>query len=267
MIILSRHLICILSVVLVSAIAIEVAGSLRSPTRIASRQTLADILPREIKGWNVRDQPIASTEEMKRAVGELLNYDDAVFRSYSRSEMEIDVYVAYWHQGKIAARLVGGHTPDVCWEGDGWRRVATLNGGFEIDGQALYPGRARCFEANGARRYVVFWHFDHGQLYRYSNYTFPPWWAMFCDLKEDGLNLRAEQYFIRISSTMSLEESFRSDAVHQVVSALGPLVLYRRNVTSSKIQRTRYWEVGKVHNWPTEPEMEISTSEKGGRHL
>jgi hypothetical protein len=66
------------------------------------------------------EEEIAATPEMKRAVDELLNFDDAAFFTYTKGEDRVSVYIAYWKPGTMPQRLVSGHTPDVCWVGNVW---------------------------------------------------------------------------------------------------------------------------------------------------
>jgi hypothetical protein len=90
-----------------------------------------DLVPKQEElppGWTVEYKPIADTPEMKKAVAELLNYDDAVYAVYSNGTRHLSVYIAYWTPGKMAQRLVAGHTPDVCWVGAGWRIVEAKSG-------------------------------------------------------------------------------------------------------------------------------------------
>jgi hypothetical protein len=208
------------------------------PTPPATLQIpLANLLPSKIEGWTAKDQPIAESEEMKKAVGELLNYDDALFRTYSQGPVTFSVYIAYWKPGKMSPRLVATHTPDVCWVGNGWKCTARdLNyfiPRFEPEPmsrqQALKsfpPAQAGTYELNGDVQHVLFWHIHNGKIVNYATGRQPPLWAPLSDLWREGLNLRGEQFFIRISSNVPAETFARTIAFHRVINALaGPLTV------------------------------------------
>lgn len=190
-------------------------------------QPLYNLLPKTIEGWTVKDQPIAETEEMKKAVGEVLNYDDAIFRTYTQGSTSIAVYVAYWKPGKMSPRLIAAHTPDVCWIGAGWKCTAR-----DFAYQVNYPehlvhqAQAGTYEIAGNAQHVLFWHIHNGHIVSYDIAGIPPWWASLSDLWKEGLNQRGEQFFIRISSNLAIEEALRTNVLNQTVKALGSLALY-----------------------------------------
>jgi hypothetical protein len=175
--------------------------------------TLARKLPASLAGGGVRDDPIAATEEMKKAVGELLNFNDGVFRIYQLPDARLSVYVAWWEAGRMSPRLVATHTPDVCWPGNGWVRDRTaeaklgaLSGEFGATNFA--PGEARVFLMQGKPEYVVFWHKVGDEMLSYKTGFAPPWWAWLDEMWRAGLNLRKEQLFVRISSDKPLQETW-----------------------------------------------------------
>ena len=171
---------------------------------------LAQLLPPALAGGTTRDEPIATTEEMKKAVGELLNYDDAVFRIYEEPGYRLSVYLAWWRPGRMSPRLVATHTPDVCWPGNGWerdqfaeRKLRALSSKLAATGFA--GGECRVFTLNGMPEYVVFWHKVGSEMLSYRNGWAPPWWALFDEIWRNGLDLRKEQLFVRISSDKPIE--------------------------------------------------------------
>ena len=180
-------------------------------------------------GVVVREVAIASTEEMKRAVVELLNYDDAICRTYEARGVRLTVYVAEWAPGKMAPRLVAGHTPDVCWPGSGWERrideEAKCRAFNDILAEGgLRPGALRVFARANVVEYVIYWHQVGEKFDLYGSHGSPPWWAMLADVWHEGWGPAREQRFIRISSNRPLEEVWplpEFAPVHAALSLLG----------------------------------------------
>ena len=106
---------------LVAALAFVAVGS-ALPPRQAFHGALKDLVPKaeELPRWTLEYCPVAETAEMQKAVGEMLNFDDAVYAIYNNGALRISLYAAYWSPGKMSHRLIAGHTPDVCWVGGGW---------------------------------------------------------------------------------------------------------------------------------------------------
>jgi hypothetical protein len=235
-----------LSLVLVIAIALVTYTALRPLPQPSLTHPLTSVIPDQIPGWVVKDLPIAETEEMKKAVGELLNYDDAVYRNYTQGQTTISVYVAYWKPGKMSPRLIAGHTPDVCWVGNGWSctardfayQVNLEPGANSLELRAnssqltapssqLKPAQAGTYEISGNVQHVLFWHLHHGELVGYNTGTQPPWYAGLTDLWHGGFNQRGEQFFIRIASNVPMPEAIKTEALRNALQALGPLGINR----------------------------------------
>jgi hypothetical protein len=126
-------------------------------------KALAGILPRTLAGFDAHDEPIAATDEMKRAVGELLNFSDAAYRIYQAPGRRMSVYVAWWEAGRMSPRLVAAHTPDVCWPVVGWTRSPERERnlyrlGVALAQEAFAPAEMRVFVTSEKPEYVVFWH-------------------------------------------------------------------------------------------------------------
>lgn len=186
-------------------------------------EPLSSILPAALAGWQVRDEPVAETEEMKRAVAGMLNFDEALVRVYQRGHLQISVYVAYWRPGRSHPRLVAQHTPDVCWTGAGWQ----MKEAWEIrlplaGGQQTRPSQARIFEQPNRKLYVHYWHLVGGETYHSSN---AQGLTFFRYLREDLLEGQREQYFIRVSCTAPLNELRDDPLMVQVWQALAKLGL------------------------------------------
>lgn len=201
---------------LIAAIILVVYGSTQLPEpRFTGR--LHDLLPAAPSGWTMKEKPIADSEELKQAVGELLNYDDGVFVDYTNTSGDrLSVYIAYWTPGKMSHRLVAGHTPDICWEAAGWIKTkagptpelsirSASSHSLELPTSTqIPPGEDRIFTAQATTEYVWFWHIVGDHIKSYGTGYTPKWYAPLTDLLEQGLNQREEQFFIRLSSKTPL---------------------------------------------------------------
>lgn len=183
---------------------------------------LEDMLPSEaeIPGWKMKCEEIVTIPEMRRQVSEALNYDDAAYVSYIRDKDRISVYIAYWKPGRMSHRLIGGHTPDVCWVANGWEVLRKRSGVIlpPVAGRAVQPVEAREMRFGNMRESVFFWHLVGAEVEIYLDAA-PPWYAMFTDLVRHRLKQRQEQFFLRISSTLP-EAGWQTEVVGQVVSKL-----------------------------------------------
>ena len=178
---------------------------------------LSALLPSQIAGWTVVDEPVASSEEVKRAVEWGLNFDEAIVRTYRRGADRLSVYVAYWSPGRFPPRLVAQHTPDYCWTGVGWdmRNLGAL--ALELpNGNASQQAQYREFRRSGQKLFVAYWHLVGGRLSGFaqgaesaSQNVFDNWWQ---ELRLGS----AEQYFIRIAASEPLPQ-FPSDSPLPVV--------------------------------------------------
>lgn len=216
----NRILSILLGLVLMVAVVFQIIGEKASGSAIV-RRPLREQIASNVPGWKVADHALADSEEMKKSVGELLNYDDAIFRRYSSGRSEFDVYVAYWRPGKMSQRLVAGHTPDVCWVAAGWTLqsydVRSLN---SDTGGVLPPAQYRVFESAGGKRHVVFWHFSGQEVVSYEPGKSPPWWTPLTDLLRQGFHQRREQFFIRISSEEPMENLLSNAGFREVLRSL-----------------------------------------------
>ena len=90
----------------------------------------------------------------------------------------------------------------------------------------MHQAQAGTYEIAGNAQHVLFWHIHNGHIVSYDIAGIPPWWASLSDLWKEGLNQRGEQFFIRISSNLAIEEALRTNVLNQTVKALGSLALY-----------------------------------------
>jgi EpsI family protein len=181
------------------------------------------MLPLTVAGWETRDEPVADTVEMKRAVTEMLNFDEAIVRTYRRGDLTVSVYVAYWRPAKVHPRLVAQHTPDVCWTGAGWQMSDPKLLRFPLSlTEKTVPGNFRVFEQNRYRLNVVYWHLIGGGI---DHATESQGMTFFRNLLDDLREKQREQYFIRISHNLT-DNQVSSEALFSIIlEALRPLGL------------------------------------------
>ena len=206
---------------LISAIGLVTYGSLQVPTP-TFHGNLRDLLPPPPPGWTVKDKPIADSPEMKEAVAEILNFDDGVLVEYTQGTTRLSVYIAHWQPGRMSHRLIAGHTPDVCWVNGGWKKISAerLPPQNTADGRPIPAGERRIFSANGTEEHVWFWHMVGVLSKSYQTGDSPPWYAALTDLWERGLNQRDEQFFIRLSSNLKIEELNDSPILNNVLARI-----------------------------------------------
>ncbi len=192
-----------------------------------SIKAFTELLPRanELPGWSASQRPVADTEEMTRAVAELLNYDAGGFVTYTNGDLQISIYAAYWKPSRMSPRLVASHTPDVCWMGNGWVCQSAAFAELEVaNGQALRVKRRVFADPVGVPQHVLFCHLVGGFPRDYGQFGTPPWYAFLSELRWGGLNLREEQLFFRISSNHPFETFSDAAPVRLFMSRLGPFL-------------------------------------------
>lgn len=209
--------------VLIIAIIMSVIGS-RAHKSSKFTKNLKEIVPHSdtIGDWSVTYRPISETAEVKAMVDELINYDDAVYVRFTRNDWWIDVYIAYWNPGKMSYRAIAGHTPDVCWVGQGWncqlRTVVKIIPENRTAIQGLQM-QHRIYTLSGEVVHVIFCHIVDGELLSYQTADgIPPWHSMFTDLWKRGLWQKKEQSFLRISSNRVLDDLRKVPPVRKLLA-------------------------------------------------
>lgn len=217
--VLGRVALCALSGLLLAVIVVQ---ALPKPEVYHYELTkpLQEWLPEALPGWTVEDVSIASTPEVQEAVDELLNFTDGIYRIYKSDAGQIKVYIAYWVPGKMDPRLVGVHSPDVCWVGAGWKQVGdkerrTLSASSD---KKLTDGHNRTFEIESQREEVVFWHLVGGERSRYlePGERFWTWGEVF----RNPMAPRQEQFFVRISTGGKLDAVADTPMMKTIVERL-----------------------------------------------
>lgn len=189
--------------------------------------------PEEIAGWTLIKHPVSETPEMKKTIEKTLGYDDSLYIIYKKGDLRVSMYVSYWAPGKMSHRLIGGHTPDVCWVGGGWQQLARgieyVN--FPEEGNSLMVEH-RVFSINGQTEHVVFCHLVGGWPISYQTHAQPPWYAMFSDLLGRGVAQREEQLFLRISSDRAFGQFIGTPPVQMFFKRLSVEVANMRRASS-----------------------------------
>ena len=182
---------------------------------------LAEIVPSELEGWEIEDKDMAESEESSARITDFLNFDDAIFRVFQKDDTFVGLYIAYWTPGKASYRWAGAHTPDTCWVQNGWTRTdREYSIPFEHDDHAFQPVEFGIYEKSGTAQQVYFWHLVGGKAFSYKQQDGHNILASLIDIKHHGLNLRQEQFFIRLSSNKSLEELKKMPEFGKILDSL-----------------------------------------------
>lgn len=210
---------------LVLAGGLLVSVTKRHSGELTIRPDLVSDLPMEIVDWQGTDQPIADTPEMKDAVVEMLNYDDAIFRNYTNGSRTLSVYAAYWGPGKFHPRLISIHTPDVCWKSNGMIPMdANYNYALSVMGSPLWHAQYREFDAGGKPIYVIYWHILNGLLSGYAEGPNSSSRQFVDNLWRDMSEGIGQQYFIRISSSTPFDYWKNEPVFQEVLKHFAPVL-------------------------------------------
>lgn len=188
---------------------------------------LSEAVPQELPGWEIEDHELAESEEMQDRVEDILNFSKALFRSYSKDDTEIAVYIAYWEPRKMPVRMVQAHTPDICWVRNGWEVAdSEYSVALSADGIPLKPAEFRVMTRDPAPlQYVYYWHTVGDRIY--VNRTIGSWdrWDPIKSLFKFGLKQRREQFFIRLSSNRPFSEIWNDPDFQIILKDLADLAI------------------------------------------
>ena len=199
---------------------------------------LEDAIPRALAGWQVQDIPLAESEAGNLNVQGVLNYDQVVQRLFAKEGVQVMVYVAYWEPGKISLVDAGSHNPDSCWVNAGCERLNRAHGvAGKVGKRELRPyewGEYRT--PSGTSIQAMFWHLVDGEPNRYEAQEVG--WRhgiegriersklVIKDIQARGLNQRAEQMFVRLSSNKKPEELLADPDARWLLDQLGKLGIF-----------------------------------------
>lgn len=196
------------------------------PPAVTLASPLAEIIPQEIEGWTSENFDLATSAESSDRIASFLNLDDSLYRIFQKGSTRVGVYVAYWTPGKVSYRWAGAHTPDTCWVVNGWtcteRKYAIP---FSVKDQQFKKAEFGIYEKDNTVENVYFWHLVGGQPFSYAQKEVPNIFGSLIDIRKYGLNLRQEQFFIRLSSNQSLETLSKIDGFNQIIEGLSKLSL------------------------------------------
>jgi hypothetical protein len=183
---------------------------------VTINQTLNELLPEEIPGWQSREVPLSSTPSGEERVLDVLKLDDYFSREYISGDTRVMVYVAYWLPGSEPYSSVAIHNPDSCWVIAGWDVKERLSGQKgELAGCSLKQHEWGIYEKNGLDTYVMFWHLLGGEpnehiekmVWTQSGVdSFKRQFYFIFNMFQMGLDLGRDQLFVRLSSNKPFEE-------------------------------------------------------------
>jgi hypothetical protein len=182
---------------------------------------LSEIVPAELSGWEIRDLDMAESPESSARISEFLNFDDALFRVFQKGDTFVGLYIAYWTPGKASYRWAGAHTPDTCWVQNGWTctdREYSIPF-YNVDTK-FQPAEFGIYEKDGSAQNVYFWHLVGGEAFAYEQQGGHNIFAALIDIQKHGLNLRDEQFFIRLSSNKKVEELKTIEGFNAILDSL-----------------------------------------------
>ncbi|TVP77429.1 MAG: exosortase-associated EpsI family protein [Puniceicoccaceae bacterium] len=212
--------------ILLSGLSLRAYFALTPPPEATLMEPLAQIVPRTLEGWSIRDLDMAESPESSARISDFLNFDDALFRVFERGDTFVGLYVAYWTPGKASYRWAGAHTPDTCWVLNGWTCVEReYSIPFYNQETPFQPAEFGVYTRDGSAQNVYFWHLVGGEAFGYEQQGRPNIFAALIDIQKHGLNLREEQFFIRLSSNKSLEELKKTGGFHEILDSLAEIGL------------------------------------------
>jgi hypothetical protein len=214
--------------------------------RAPSADTLpAEVIPAALAGVDIKDLRVAETESVSKAVEEGLGFSDHRYREYRKGGVQFAVYLAYWQDRKRHFMDLGTHAPDNCWVSNGWKmdpklpkrvfsvqRLATgiegratgdkqlTTSNKELETSRTWPAEDRVFHAGGNTIYVVYWHLLDGKPLDYTRYGTGKTVGYLMDNVRHYWRGTAEQYFLRISSNLPMDQLAQDPAFQAVLASL-----------------------------------------------
>ena len=211
---------------LLGGLSLRVYFALVPPPEPTLDDLLSNIVPEELNGWKIIDQDMAESPESSERISNFLNFDDALFRIFKKGDAFVGLYIAYWLPGKASYRWAGAHTPDTCWVQNGWTRLDRKYCiPFQNEETPFQPAEFGIYEKDGSTQNVYFWHLVGGEAFGYEQEGGHNIFAALLDIKKHGLNLRDEQFFIRLSSNKKIEELKKIGGFNKILDSLNEIGL------------------------------------------
>ena len=182
---------------------------------------LENVIPGNLSGWKTQDLDIADTPEASARISEFLNFDNAIFRVFTRGDTSVGLYIAYWSPGKTSYRWAGAHTPDTCWVVTGWNCTKReYSSPFQHGDLPFQPAEYGIYETKTDKQHVYFWHLVGNEAYAYKQKGVPNVFGALIDIRHHGLNLRKEQFFIRLSSNKTIDQLKKIEGFSAILDSL-----------------------------------------------
>jgi hypothetical protein len=215
---------------LLGGLSLRVYFALVPPPEPTLDELLSDIVPKQLNGWKITDQDMAESPESSERISDFLNFDDALFRIFKNGDTFVGLYIAYWLPGKASYRWAGAHTPDTCWVQNGWtRQDRKYCIPFQNEETHFQPAEFGIYEKDGSAQNVYFWHLVGGEAFGYEQEGGHNIFAALLDIKKHGLNLRDEQFFIRLSSNKKIDELKKIEGYKQILDSLHEIGLGKKS--------------------------------------
>jgi len=185
---------------------------------ISLEESISDIIPKEINGWSYADYDLASSDESSDRVSSFVNVGDCLY--------------CVCTPGKVSYRWAGAHTPDTCWVVNGWTRLdREYSIPFQVNEIKLKNAEFGIYKKDRTVENVYFWHLVGGEPFGYAQKEIPNIFGALIDIQKYGLNLRQEQFFIRLSSNEDLESLKQIDGFNEIIKGLSRLPLSTNEIT------------------------------------
>ena len=221
--------------ILLLAISLRAYFALVPPPQATLHEALADIIPRKLSGWKIKDMDMAESPESSARISNFLNFDDAIFRVFEKGDTFVGLYIAYWGPGKASYRWAGAHTPDTCWVQNGWTRIdRKYSVPFQHKGDQFQPAEFGIYEKSGNAQTVYFWHLVGGAAFGYEQQGGHNILGALLDIKHHGFDLRQEQFFIRLSSNQNMDDLQRLSGFDQILDSLSTIGLVDATESSAR---------------------------------
>jgi hypothetical protein len=215
---------------LLGGLSLRVYFALVPPPEPTLDELLSDIVPKQLNGWEITDQDMAESPESSERISDFLNFDDALYRIFKNGDTFVGLYIAYWLPGKASYRWAGAHTPDTCWVQNGWtRQDRKYRIPFQNEETLFQPAEFGIYEKDGSAQNVYFWHLVGGEAFGYEQEGGHNIFAALLDIKKHGLNLRDEQFFIRLSSNKKIDELKKIEGYKQILDSLHEIGLGKKS--------------------------------------
>lgn len=206
---------------LLSALGLQAFFAFVPPAERTFNESLADVIPSELPGWKTKDLEIADTSAASMRISDFLNFDDSIFRTFTKGDTTVGLYIAYWSPGKTSYRWAGAHTPDTCWVLAGWNCTKREHSvPFQNGDTHFQPAEYGVYEKGLDKQNVYFWHLVGNEAYTYKQNGVPNIFASLIDIRHHGLNLRKEQFFIRLSSNKTLDQLKKERDFSKIIDSL-----------------------------------------------